>query len=104
MQKTLIDFFIVPEESKHEFLEQAHRAQAFIRTLPGFVEGYIYEHSEGDSPYNFITTAVWQSEDAFEQAKQSVFREYARRDYHPQEALAHLNVRLSRASFTRAHY
>lgn len=47
----LIDSFIVPEESNAEFIQQAYQSQAIVKTLPGFVEGYIYEYQTGDSPY-----------------------------------------------------
>ena len=34
METILIDEFIVPEESKAEFLERARKIQGFLRTLP----------------------------------------------------------------------
>ena len=57
MERVLIDTFIVPEESKAEFLEGARKSQSFIRTLPGFVEGFLYEKKDGENRYNFLTTA-----------------------------------------------
>ena len=69
MERVLLDTFIVPEESKAEFLEGAHKSQSFIRTLPGFVEGFLYEKKDGENRYNFLTTAVWENEEAFENAK-----------------------------------
>jgi heme-degrading monooxygenase HmoA len=60
VQKVLIDLFVVPEESRSEFLKAAHSAQNFIKTLPGFVEGFLYEKQDGGSRYNVATTAVWQ--------------------------------------------
>jgi hypothetical protein len=58
MEMVLIDTFIVPEESKADFLERTQKAQSFIRTLPGFVEGFLYEKKEGESKFNFMTIAV----------------------------------------------
>jgi heme-degrading monooxygenase HmoA len=60
MQKILIDKFIVPEESKAPFLERAHHVQSILRTLPGFVEGFLYEKGDGESRYNYMTTVVWE--------------------------------------------
>ena len=40
MEKVLVDAFIVPEESREAFLEGARRVQRFLKTLPGFVEGF----------------------------------------------------------------
>jgi hypothetical protein len=42
MPKVLIDLFVAPEESRSEFLRAARSAQNFIKTLPGFVEGFLY--------------------------------------------------------------
>jgi len=78
MERVLIDTFIVPEESKAEFLEGAHKSQSFIRTLPGFVEGFLYEKKDGENRYNFLTTAVWENEEAFENAKKAVAIELLR--------------------------
>jgi len=72
LERVLLDTFIVPEESKAEFLEGAHKSQSFIRTLPGFVEGFLYEKKDGENRYNFLTTAVWENEEAFENAKKAV--------------------------------
>jgi antibiotic biosynthesis monooxygenase (ABM) superfamily enzyme len=47
METILIDEFVVPEESKAEFLEGARKIQSFIRTLPGFVEGFLCEKRMG---------------------------------------------------------
>ena len=71
MEVLLIDKFIVPEESKAKFLEEVHKSAAFLRTLPGFVEGYVYEKTDGDSRNNVVTSAVWKDEEAFQNAKNS---------------------------------
>lgn len=43
MEVVLIDKFIVPEESKTLFLAEVRKSAASLRTLPGFVEGFVYE-------------------------------------------------------------
>ena len=60
MQKVLIDKFIVPKESKAPFLERTREVQSFLKTLPGFVEGFLYEKRDGERRYNYVTTAVWK--------------------------------------------
>ena len=49
MEKVLVDAFIVPEESREAFLEGARRVQRFLKTLPGFVEGFLLERKDGES-------------------------------------------------------
>ena len=104
MEKVLIDIFIVPQESKAEFLEQTRKVQTFIRSLPGFVEGYIYEQKTGESHYNFLTTAVWESEAAFDNAKGMAAREYQRLGFNPQETTKKLGVEVIRSSYERSPY
>lgn len=61
MQVVLIDTFTVAEASKAELVEQARGTAKFLRTLPGCVEGYIYEKTDGDRN-DVVTTAVWQDQ------------------------------------------
>ncbi len=61
MQITLIDTFIVSEESKPALLEASRTIQGILKTLPGFVEGFVYEKRSGGGPYNIVTTAVWKA-------------------------------------------
>jgi heme-degrading monooxygenase HmoA len=104
METVLIDAFAVPEESRAAFLEQARKAQAFARTLPGFVEGYIYQRKGGESRYNFLTTAVWESEEAFENAKRTVASEYQRQGFNPQEMTRKLGIEMLRSTYDRSPY
>ena len=104
MEFVLIDTFTVPEESKAEFQQAAASAQTFIRTLPGFVEGFIYEQMNGESSINFLTTAVWKNEEAFENAKKAVFAEYQRTGYDPQLTRKKLGIEQTRSTYTRKPY
>jgi len=104
MEKVLIDTFIVPEESKAAFLERARKVQRFIRTLPGFVEGFLYEKKDGESRHNFLTIAVWESEEAFENAKAAVALEYKQRGYDPQETVIRLKIERVRSTYERSSY
>ena len=60
LEIVLVDKFVVPEVSKAEFLEAVHKSATFIRTLSGFVEGFVYEKIDGDSRNSVVTTAVWK--------------------------------------------
>jgi hypothetical protein len=56
VEVVLIDKFVVPEESKVAFLTEVRKSSAFLRTLPGFVEGFVYESTDGGSRHNVVTT------------------------------------------------
>ena len=104
MEKVLIDAFAVPEESKVSFLELALRSQSFVRTLPGFVEGFVHEKKDGESRYNFVTTAVWKDEEAFENAKKSVAIEFKKQDFNPLESIKQLRIERVRSTYERSPY
>lgn len=104
MQVVLIDTFTVPEASKSTLVEKAKESARFLRTLPGFVEGYIYEKTSGDSAHSIVTTAVWQDHAAFENAKKSAAAEFQRRGFNPQEIMSKLDVTVQRAIYQRSPY
>jgi len=104
MQQVLIDTFIVPEESKAPFLERARKVQSYLKTLPGFVEGFLYEMRDGESRYNYMTTAVWENVEAFENAKRAVATEFKRQGLDPQETRKKLKIEGERAVYERSPY
>ena len=104
MEIVLIDKFIVPEESKSKFLEEVHKSAGFLRTLPGFVEGFVYEKTNGDSRNNVVTTAVWRDEEAFQNAKKSAAEGFKKIDFNPPEIMKALKVEIERAVYSRSPY
>lgn len=104
MEIVLIDKFIVPEESKARFLEEVHKSAAFLRTLPGFVKGYVYDRVDGEGRHNILTTAVWRDEDAFRNAKQGASEGFRKIGFKPQEIMKSLGVEIERGVFRREPY
>ena len=104
MEVISIDLFIVPGESEKEFLEQSRIIQGFIKTVPGFVEGFSYEKINGDSDYNFMTAAVWESEAAFQNAGRAIGAEFQRRGFNPQPLFERLRVKRIRSEYKRVPY
>jgi heme-degrading monooxygenase HmoA len=104
MQKVLIDTFIVPDESKSTFRDAVRELAGLIRTLPGFVEGFIHEKTDGKGPYNVVTTAVWENEEAFKNAKRLAGEEFQKRVFNRQEIMKRLQIKLERAVYDRSSY
>ena len=105
MKKVLIDKFVVPEESKAAFLDGTHKVQGFLRTLPGFVEGFLSERKDGQSRYNFLTTAVWENEQAFENAKKAVAIDFKNEASTPKkETRRQLKIESVRSIYERSPY
>lgn len=104
MEIVLIDKFIVPDESKTKFLGEVRKSATFLRTLPGFIEGYIYEKTDGESRHNIVTTAVWKNEEAFQNAKKSAAEGFKKIGFNPPEIMKNLKVEIERAVYRRSPY
>jgi len=104
LEIVLIDTFIVPEESKGAFLEAVRKSAAFLRTLPGYVEGYVYEKTDGESHHNVVTSAVWKDEEAFQNAKKSAAEGFKKIGFNPPEIMKNLKVEIERAVYRRSPY
>jgi heme-degrading monooxygenase HmoA len=104
VEVVLIDKFIVPDESKATFLAEVRKSSAFLRTLPGFVEGFVYESTDSGSHHNIVTTAVWQDEHAFQNAKKSAAQEFQRIGFNPPEIMKKLKVEIERGVYRRSSY
>ena len=104
MEIVLIDRFVVPKESMSEFLKAVHDSSSFLRTLPGFVEGFVYQNTDGSGRQNIITTAVWANEEAFQNAKQAALAEFQKRGFNPPEIMKRLRVEIERGVFSRSLY
>lgn len=105
METVLIDTFRVPEESKATFLERARQVQGFIKTLPGFVEGFLYEQRDAIGKEHYVVTiAVWESEAAFENARRAVAANDQQQGINRQEATKQLGIEFARAVCNRFAY
>jgi len=104
MQPVLIDTFTVPEESKSAFLAETRKIQSFLKTLPGFIEGYVYEKTAGDNSINIVTTAVWKTEAAMNNAKKAAAAEFQKLNFNPQKIMQDLRVVAGRGVYSRTPY
>ena len=104
MEIVLIDAFAVPEESKPALLETSRAVQNVLKTLPGFVEGFVYEKRTGDGHHNVVTTTVWKDESAFENARNVVPARLRELGIDTAGRMKALNVQIERGVFTRSAY
>jgi heme-degrading monooxygenase HmoA len=104
VEKVLVDLFVVPEENLQDFMDAVRTTTPFLRSLPGFIEGWIYTRESGPGHYNVITTAVWANEEVYQAAKRAAQEEYRRIDFNPQEITARLGVQMERGEFVRTAY
>lgn len=104
MEITLIDQFVVPASAAQEFLQNVHYSANIVKTRPGFVEGYVHQRAMDDGRVNVITTAVWASESAMQEARKAIAAEFASIGFDPPAIMQRLGVQMQRATYQRAPY
>jgi heme-degrading monooxygenase HmoA len=80
------------------------KSAAFLRTPPGFVEGFVYEKMDGESRHNVVSTAAWKDEEAFHDAKKSTAAGFKSIGFNPSEVMKNLKVEIERAVYGRSPY
>jgi hypothetical protein len=72
--------------------------------LPGSVEEFLFEKKEGTGRYNYVTTAVRESAEAFENASKAAAAEFKRRGFDPQQSRDQWKIESERAVYERSPY
>jgi len=101
LEKILIDKLIVPEKAKQEFIERMNINRNFIKQQPGFIGDAVYERSDGQGNLVYVTVAVWQNEDALNNAKEAVQAEYRKQNFNLPEMLKRLNITIDRGIYKK---
>ena len=104
MEAVLIDQFVVPEGSVEEFLRQVHFSANIVKKWPGFVEGHVFRRTAGDGRVNVVTTAVWASQAAMEEARKAIPVEFAKVAFSPAQVMQRLGVQIERGVYQRTPY
>jgi heme-degrading monooxygenase HmoA len=88
-----VDKFAVPPEAREEFLGRVRTTHEFLRTLPGFIRGYVLEQSSGPGEFNIVTFVEWQSQQAVDNAVSAVAALHRRMNFNPRENVARLGIK-----------
>jgi hypothetical protein len=96
MKQIFIDKFIVPAQSKQEFLERVTINRNFIRNLNGFIKDEAYERIDEHGNFIFMTIAVWENEAVLKKAKEAVQAEYKKEGFDIAEMFTRLKITMDR--------
>ncbi|MBI3578506.1 MAG: antibiotic biosynthesis monooxygenase [Ignavibacteriales bacterium] len=99
MKQIFIDKFDVPKKAIEEFIPRMNYIRSFLGSLPGFIEGAVYERTKENGNAIIVTVAVWESEDAMNKAKGAVQSEFKRLGFYPGEMYARLNITIERGTY-----
>ncbi|MGJ4788627.1 antibiotic biosynthesis monooxygenase [Leptospira koniambonensis] len=99
MQKVLIDTFIVPKIAENEFFNRVKVNRNLIKGLPGFVQDYTYIREKSKDDFQFVTVAIWENEEAINNAKKEVQISYQREGFDMPGMLQRLGISIERGIF-----
>ncbi|HLP31494.1 MAG TPA: antibiotic biosynthesis monooxygenase [Geothrix sp.] len=94
-----LDSFSIPDAARDDFDAAMKRNLAFIRTLPGFRGHVVFEKRVGDSTFNLVTLAAWESQEALDHAGAEVRAFYGRIGFDMAATLQGWGVELVRADY-----
>lgn len=86
------DKFVVPGETRDEFVNSLRRTHELLAEQPGFVQDFLLEQSGGPGEFNFVTLVEWESSDAISDARTEVEAMHKRWDFDPKEQFSSRDI------------
>ena len=87
------DKYFVPVSARSEFLNNAQEIHAFLKTQPGFIQGFILEQTEGSSEFNFVNFTGFENPEAIIHARAAITALHERTGFDPQGFHTRLGIR-----------
>jgi heme-degrading monooxygenase HmoA len=87
-----VDRFKVPAEARAEFLDRVEKTHHILRALPGFIQDAVLEQTGGPGQFNFVTIAIWYSQQAIDGARAAVIAGHQQAGLRPQEMFSRLGI------------
>lgn len=98
-QRFRVDSFFVPDAVRAEFDAQMRKSLALLQTLPGFRGHVVFERTGGPTTFNVVTVAVWESQEAFENAGVVMRAHYQEAGFDMPATLARWGVKAELGNF-----
>lgn len=96
-----IDKFTVPDPARAEFIDKVCITHELLKTLPGFIQDFVFEQIGGPGTFNFVTMAVWENADALEVAKRVVLAKHEEIGLKPDEMFERLKIKADVAIYSQ---
>lgn len=95
----LVDKMIVPKSSVEELRKQSSEIGKFIKSLPGLISQQAFEKEDAEGNLVIQTTAIWESQDALNNAREAVQGEFKRLNLDTHDLFTRLNIKVERAAY-----
>ena len=88
-----LDRFVVPRQSRDEFLMRVNQTHEILRRQAGFLQDFLLERpGENDGATVIVTLVEWDSQETVDRVVPIVQAEHRRMGFNPREAVARLSV------------
>jgi len=95
-----IDRFSVPAAARPELEAAMHRSLRLLETLPGFLGHVVFVEAVGDTRFDIVTVAMWESAEAADRAGAQMRAYHERIGFDMVAMLARWGVEAERGNFT----
>lgn len=96
-----VDKFAVPGNAREEFIGRVQAAHKVLRTIPGFLQDFVFEQFEGPGKFNVVTIVEWDGAESMEKAKAAIAARYKEMNFNPQEFLERSGIKADIGSYKR---
>jgi hypothetical protein len=97
-----IDKFVVPADALPTFIEQVHRTQRALGTIPGCQQNLVLTQTVGSGEFNVVTVVEWVNPQALDAAKAVMQRKYAEEGFDATAFMRGLGVRADMGIYSNA--
>ena len=97
-----VDKFVVPAGALPTFIEQLHRIQRMLNSVPGCRQNLVLTQTGGAGEFNVVTVVEWASVQAMVAAKADVQKKYAEEGFDPPSFMRRLGVRADMGDYSNA--
>jgi len=99
-----VDKFIVPAESRFEFISRVEMTHNMLKTLPGFVQELILDQASGPGEFNFVTIVEWESAASIDYAKSEIVAMQQQAGFNSQELFHRLGIKADLANYQKIEF
>jgi hypothetical protein len=94
-----LDKFIVPHNSRQEFLKKVNEIHAVLRTQAGFVQDLLLEQPIDAVAFNLVTLIEWEDAAYIEGARSAVIALNKNTGFNPQETMSRLGIKAEMGTY-----
>ncbi|MET0355801.1 MAG: antibiotic biosynthesis monooxygenase [Cellvibrio sp.] len=94
-----LDKFIVPHNSRQEFLAKVNEIHTVLRSQAGFVQDFLLEQPLNDEAFNLVTLIEWEDASYIDAARSAVMTLHKNSGFNPQDAMARLGIKADMGTY-----